>query len=565
MVGIPMTRFSFFRRVLFLIIPVAILCFHVPAADQAQWAERYTRNMVSTESGLPQTFSPETGENVKWAVSPGNKTYGSPTIADGRVYIGANNVQPRDPRHQGDRGVLLCLDESDGSLQWQLVVPRLSDDKYKDWPMISMSSPPTVEGDRAYTVTNRFEVVCLDVHGQKNGNGGPFVDEGTHMVPEGDTPLAVTALDADILWLVDLQHQHGIHPHDSAYSSILVDGPYLYLNSGNGVDNTHQVIRQPDAPGLMVLEKATGRLVGRDREGMAPRTVHGTWSSPSMGMVNGNRCVFFGGGDGVCYAFEALDTGTMPEDVQTLKLVWRFDMDPTAPKENVHDYLNNRDVSPSNIKGMPVFYRDRIYVTGGGDIWWGKEKSWLKCIDATGQGDITPTGAMWSYEMAHHSCSTPAIADGLLFVTDCAGLLHCLDAETGQPYWTHQFKRDLWGSALVADGKVYAGSLGGDFCIFAAANVKQLLADIKLDAPVSSTPVAANGVLYVTTLKTLYAAGTAQGRRDGSRKESVRWFGLIVCGELHHFFSHFLRSPDHGCGPFKRVPSQPDLRVAAAR
>ena len=155
--------------------------------------------------------------------------------------------------------------------------------------------------------------------------------------------------------------------------------------------------------------------------------------------------------------------------------------------------------------GMPVFYRNRIYVTVGGDIWWGKEKSWLKCIDATQQGDITETGELWSYSMAHHSGATPAIFEGLLFITDCAGLLHCIDAETGQPYWTHEFKKQIWGSALVADGKVYVGSYGGDFCILTATKEKKLLATIQLDSPTASTPVAANGVLYVTTLKELYA------------------------------------------------------------
>lgn len=475
------------------------------AADQPQWAERHSRNMVSMEAGLPATFDPETGHNVKWTVDLGNHSYAPAVIANGNVLLGANNIVPRDPRHKGDRGVLLCLDESDGSLRWQLVVPRLADDKYKDWPMISMSSPPTVEGDRVYTVTNRFEVVCLDLNGQADGNDGPWLNEGAHMVPAGEAPLPITPIDADVLWLLDMPAELGVYPHDSAYASILLDGPYLYLNTGNGVDNTHQVIRSPDAPSLIVLEKTTGRVVARDVEMMGPRTVHATWSSPAMGTVDGKRLVFFGGGDGVCYAFEALDPNAIPETIEPLNPVWRFDIDPTAPKENIHGYLNNREVSPSNIKGMPVFYGERVYVAGGGDIWWGKEQSWLKCIDAAGKGDITSTGERWSYSMAHHCCSTPAIADGLLFITDCAGLLHCLDVETGTPHWTHKLKREIWGSPLVADGKVYVGSHGGDFVILKAAPAKELLATVQLDAPVACSPVAANGVLYVTTLRTLYA------------------------------------------------------------
>ena len=82
----------------------------------------------------------------------------------------------------------------------------------------------------------------------------------------------------------------------------------------------------------------------------------------------------------------------------------------------------------------------------------GKEQSWLKCIDAAGKGDITSTGERWSYPMAHHCCSTPAIADGLLFITDCAT---CFTASMRrpEPHWTHKLKREIWGLALVADGK----------------------------------------------------------------------------------------------------------------
>ena len=61
------------------------------------------------------------------------------------------------------------------SLQWQLVVPRLlGEDGYLDQPNIGFCSPPTVEGNRAYVVTNRSEVVCLDLNGQSDGNDGPY-------------------------------------------------------------------------------------------------------------------------------------------------------------------------------------------------------------------------------------------------------------------------------------------------------------------------------------------------------------------------------------------------------
>ena len=82
---------------------------------------------------------------------------------------------------------------------------------------------------------------------------------------------------------------------------------------------------------------------------------------------------------------------------------------------------------------------------------------------------------------------------------------YSIDAETGNPLWTHQMKGEVWGSALVADGKVYVGSKGGEFCILAAGKEKKVLATVDLGTACNGTPVAANGVLYITGANTLYA------------------------------------------------------------
>lgn len=473
------------------------------ADDQPQWGERYTRNMVSGETGLPAVFDLESGEHILWTASLGGGSYGSPIVANGKVFIGSNNSDPRDPRHKGDRGVLLCLNEADGSLWWELVVPRTGGDDYLDWPGVGLSSPPTVEDGRVYTVTNKCEVVCLDLDGMADGNDGPFLDEGRHMTPDGEPTMEPGSIDADIVWLFDMRSGAGMYPHDSAHASILLDGNLLYLNTCNGVDNTHVKIRRPEAPSLIALDKRDGTLAGKDGEGIGPRIFHCTWSSPSLGEIGGRRLVFFGGGDGVVYAFKAL-TEKAP-NVQTFERVWRFDCDPAAPKENVHKYSRNSREGPSVIMGMPVVRNGRVYVTCGGDIWWGKYAAWLKCIDATKSGDVTGAAELWSYPLERHSCATPAVANGLVFATDDRGNLHCVDAKTGEPYWTHDVGNAIWGSALVADGKVYVGARNGAFAVFAAEKNKNLLFSTKFGDEINGTVTAANGVLYIPTKSRLYA------------------------------------------------------------
>jgi len=65
--------------------------------------------MVSSETGLPASFDPATGDHILWTASLGGGSYGSPIVANGKVFIGSDNSDPRDPRHKGDRAVMLCL------------------------------------------------------------------------------------------------------------------------------------------------------------------------------------------------------------------------------------------------------------------------------------------------------------------------------------------------------------------------------------------------------------------------------------------------------------------------
>ncbi len=433
--------------------------------------------MVSAERGLPETFDLASGKNVKWVADLGTHTHGTPVIAGGRVFIGTNNEQPRDPKVTDDRGVFVSFAEKDGSFLSQLTAPKLSEDPYLDWPKEGQASPGTVENDLVYTVNNRTEVLCLHA----------------------------SDLTKPPVWKFDMRTEAGIWPHDGSHSSILVHGRHLYLNTGTGVDNTHRKIRTPDAPSLIVLDKETGKLVAREREGIAPNIFHATWSAPSLGVVDGKETLFFCGGNGITYAFEPLPQTQNPPADGPLKLkkLWQYDLDPEGPKTEVHRFTQNKSEGPSNIYGMPVLHDGKLYIAGGGDIFWGKNQAWLKCVDATNGKEL------WSYELNKHVMSTAAVSDGLVFIADTGRTIHCVDAATGKAVWTESGpKGDFWASPLIADGKLYIGSRKGDFWIMSASREKKVLATLDLGAPISATAAAANGTLYIATMKKLIAIGS---------------------------------------------------------
>jgi len=256
-----------------------------------------------------------------------------------------------------------------------------------------------------------------------------------------------------------------------------------------------------------MLDKKTGQLVARNDPPIGNAIFHGEWSSPSMGVVNGRNLVFFGGGDGVCYAFDAQPPAGEGGKPGLMKAVWSFDCNPPHNKQKDGKPLlyNKNHEGPSEIIGTPVFYKNRVYVGVGQDSRHGNGPGCLSCIDAAKTGAITETGKVWQNFKVQRSFSTVSIADNLVFVADYAGILHCMDADTGQVCWTHDLGAHVWGSTLAADGRVCIGDEKGKLSVLAVAREKKLLREVLFDAPIYMTPVAANGVLYVGTQTRLYA------------------------------------------------------------
>ncbi len=490
------------------------------AADWPMWGGTPSRNMVSAEKGIAHSFDPgrlkrgteevdpATTRNIKWVAKLGSQSYGNPVVSGGKVFIGTNNESSRDPQHKGDRGNLYCFDEQTGEFRWQLVVPKLGAGKVSDWEYLGICSSPAVDGDRLYVVTNRCEVVCLDVNGMADGNQG-FQDEAKYMAEAGVDPasIVVGAKDADILWVFDMRDELGVFPHNIASNSAMVVGDVVYVATSNGQDWSHVNIPAPNAPALIGLNKMTGELVVEEASGISRNSMHSNWSSPAyLESGDGPGQIIFGAGDGFCYGFDTTPQAD-DEGFMVFKELWRFDANP--PSYRTDDSGQPRRYTayegPSEIISTPVVHKNRVYVSIGQDPEHGEGIGALQCIDATGRGDISKSGAIWTYTDLHRSISTVAIAENLVYAADYTGRVHCIDADTGKAYWVHDTQSHIWGSPLVVDGKVYVGNEDGELTIFRAGKELEVIDTIDFDGPIYGTPVAANGVLYVNTHTHLFA------------------------------------------------------------
>lgn len=443
-----------------------------------------SRNMVSDETNLPERWDIKTGLNVKWQAALGSQCYAGPVVSGGKVFVGTNNQNPRNPTLEGDRGVILAFRESDGEFLWQAAHPKLETGRINDWPMQGVCSTPYVQGERLYYVSNRCELICADTEGFRDGeNDGPFIDE-----------QETSEIDSDIVWKLDMIGELGVFPHNLAASSPTGVGDLLFTVTGNGVGEDHVTLPSPAAPSFLAVRMSDGEIVWSDGS-PGTRILHGSWGNPSVGSVSGSHQAVFPGGDGWLYSFDA----------QSGRLIWKFDCN---PKDSVWG-LGGRGTK-NNLLASPVIYGEKVYIGVGQDPEHGDGEGHLWAIDATLEGDVSDRGVIWHFggEDFNRTISTVAIDEGLLYAADLSGFLYCLNADTGELNWTHDTIASLWGSPLVADGKVYLGDEDGDVIVLKTGESKKTLFEMKMGASVYTTPVAKNGVLYIASRTTLFALET---------------------------------------------------------
>jgi outer membrane protein assembly factor BamB len=373
----------------------------------------------------------------------------------------------------------------------------------------------------------------MDIEGFHDGqNDGPYLTESTQNKDE-----------ADYIWLFDMMGELNTSQHNMCSCSVTCMGDYLFVNTSNGVDESHINIPSPNAPSFIVMDKNTGYVLWKDKS-PGENIHHGQWSSPAYAEIAGKKQLLFAGGDGWLYSFAPEGDGQGKP-----KLYWKVDCN---PKETLLE-LGGRGTR-NDLIATPVIYDGLVYITTGQDPEHGEGVGNLWCIDPSKSGNVSPTLAVdkdgkelphrrilavdaaagekaipnpnsaivWKYasfdqdgngklefeETMHRSIGSAAIKDNILYIADFSGLVHCLDAKTGKPFCrSHDMFAQCWGSPLVADGKVYIGDEDGEVTIFEHGKELKILAELDMQSSVYSSPICANNTLFIANKSTLFAIG----------------------------------------------------------
>ncbi|MDG1896175.1 MAG: PQQ-binding-like beta-propeller repeat protein [Fuerstiella sp.] len=235
------------------------------AGEWPQLSGTSHRNNVSSATQLPNTWNVETGENILWSADQGSQTYGTPVVADGRIFVGTNNGHGYIKRYpkETDLGCLMCFDVATGQFQWQHSNEKLTTGQVHDWPHQGVLSTPVVKGKRLYYLTNRAVVTCLDTEGMRDGNAGPVQDE------------YIANNEADVVWQYDLIKELGVSPKCISGCSQTTDGNRLCVLTSNGTDASYVNTPSPDAPALCALIWKPENCCGQRRRHSPPMIVNG--------------------------------------------------------------------------------------------------------------------------------------------------------------------------------------------------------------------------------------------------------------------------------------------------
>ncbi len=449
--------------------------------DWPMWGGSPDRNMVSGETGIPSSWDIKTKKNVKWIAPLGSQTYGNPVISNGKIYVGTNNRGEFRPHSKGDKGIMMCFDEKSGKMLWQATHDKLPTGMVNDWPEQGICSSPIVEGNRLYYVSNRCELVCADTEGfLDDENDGPYADEKWKEKE-----------DADFVWILDMIEELGVFPHNLATSSPVIGGDTIFVVTSNGVDEGHLDMPAPKAPAFIAIDKKTGEVLW-EKSYPGKRTLHGQWSSPAYGVIAGKPQAIFPGGDGWVYSLDPTNG----------EIIWKFDLN---PKDST--WLLGGRGTRNNIIATPVIYDDKVFLDVGQDPEHGEGVGHLYCIDATKTGDVTDTAKVWHVgdDDFRRSMSTVAIAGDLLYAADLSGFLYCLELKTGKRLWRYDLASAVWGSPYVVDGKVMIGTEDGDLHVLRHGPDLKPISVNGMENSMYTTPVAANGTLYITNRRALFA------------------------------------------------------------
>lgn len=361
----------------------------------------------------------------------------------------------------GESERVVCLDEKDGKKLWEYSLPVFHTD------VVSSRlgwTPLTADPATGYLYANTTsgDLICLDKDGKK-------------------------------VWARQLTEEFGrFTGYGGRIAAPIFDSGVVVI----GIVSSAWGDMARGANRFFAFDGKTGQLVWIADPNLPIRSTY--QSNPVIAVIGGQRLLITSGGDGALHAFK----------IRTGERVWSYIFSAGA-------------ANPS-----PVVDGNFVYAAHG-------EENLDKpgtlgrviCVDASKIDPKTKKPELvWEYVRSQRfGLSSPAIADGILYVPEDSGELYAFDAKKGGILWKQRYATEVRGAPLIADGKAYIFDVKGKLLIMTLDGRKAPSIDFDYQfrevingRPVVSetngTPIAVNGRVYFNTRTDLLALGDPKAK-----------------------------------------------------
>ena len=329
---------------------------------------------------------------------------------------------------------------------------------------------------------NVFNVYLSDVPAERVGWSAVIADPASKTVFAHGVCGVFTAIDAETgktRWQRSLHEEFGFLSTYGGRTNIPVVFEDLVIASAvvTGWGDTARPAHR-----FLGMDAATG--VVRWMNGTKELPEDTTYSTPSLANLGGQAALVFGSSDGSVWNLQP----------RTGKAVWNF-------------RLSRRGLNVS-----PLVDGETVYISQAEENLDNTTMGSATAFKGAGSGDITTTNAIWQKKGVMDGRSMPVIlGDRIYFIADGAKIFVC-DKATGEAVGkpVKLLGTIVRGSPLVADGKLYVCSTSGWHVLEPTKEGLKFVNRMRLDEEdeVTASPIAWQGLVYLTTGARLYCLGT---------------------------------------------------------
>ncbi len=246
---------------------------------------------------------------------------------------------------------------------------------------------------------------------------------------------------------------------------------------------------------FIAMDKSTGAAVWFFSTRVRPEDT--TYCTPIITAFNGEAAMVFGAADGAVYALQP----------RTGKVIWKH------------------QASPRGLNVSPLVDNGIVYMGHGEQN--ESNRTILGAVfafDGNTTGDITEDELLWKVPGRTVSRSCPVKVNDQVFYVDDGAILFGVNAKTGEVEVEKKLGRIMFGSPVVAEGRLYITENTGKFwCL--EPNGKELKevgkARLNDQSEVFGSIAISNGRLYLPTNKALYCIGKSDAKPSGGELPPV--------------------------------------------